>query len=285
MLQSVLGFRELIGGIMRFDALRYLAREDASGRIEPDAARALALPMPEDVLEQFVIDHGLKPAFQVEYSELDLASLEWVQEDLDLATIASCTSKFGDYLREIQAGPFDMLVGRTQDEQKQWHTAGSWLRSPVFVVDVGRPGLHLVEGHTRVGLLLGLRDVGFRVNNKHKCWVGRVSLRPFSADWISAIQSHPVSFRCWLYDGLGDEEDPRDVVAEELSDIESSMRYTRSFGSALKDQLELASFGSDPAQLQAQLHGLAVCFKQELDGATRRHGPSQGGVGKLPREA
>ena len=42
-----------------------------------DVLQALELPMPNDILEQCVADHGTKWEFQQQYGELDLHALHW----------------------------------------------------------------------------------------------------------------------------------------------------------------------------------------------------------------
>lgn len=50
--------------IMRF-------RRTCAGTVPLEVLQLLELPMPEDVLEQFVYDHGTKEAFQCQYGHLD----------------------------------------------------------------------------------------------------------------------------------------------------------------------------------------------------------------------
>jgi hypothetical protein len=56
------------------------------------------------------------------------------------------------------------------------------MRPPVFLEGhlVGRgPGLHLVEGHTRIGLLAGLVDAGILgPDSVHCAWVGAGAAPP-----------------------------------------------------------------------------------------------------------
>ena len=49
-----------------------LRRDRQSGLVSLNVLRALRLPMPDDVLEQFLVDHGTKPEFQSRYGNLDL---------------------------------------------------------------------------------------------------------------------------------------------------------------------------------------------------------------------
>jgi hypothetical protein len=248
-----------------------------SGKLDASAARALRLPMPVEVLEQFVIDHGLNEQFQREYAELDLHAIAWELEDLPVTQIVSCWSKFDDYVSEIAA-----LLRKHVDDKphppcispeswQSWVESGTWRRSPVFLDSVvpSRSGLHLVEGHTRVGMLTGLLDTNVSVRDFHGCWVGRESDGCEPVDWASALEEHPLSFHSWLFDEIG-ESRLREDIADRLIDAESALRYTRSFPSNLEGLIALATAAENCGVRPAQLVELTCEWRRELEACAGR---------------
>jgi len=81
------------------DRLR-LRQDDGSGAVPMDVLRRLRLPMPEDVLEQFIGDHGIKYEYQRQYGEVDLHALRWDLVPTTAAEIIACSvyPGFQDYL-------------------------------------------------------------------------------------------------------------------------------------------------------------------------------------------
>jgi hypothetical protein len=64
----------------------------SAGVVPMEVLQALGLPMPDDVLEQFVFDHGTKWEFQEQYGDLlDLHALRWRQLALPASEILGCS--------------------------------------------------------------------------------------------------------------------------------------------------------------------------------------------------
>jgi hypothetical protein len=62
--------------VMRLrEILRF--RQTSAGVVPIELLRALRLPMPDDVLEQFVFDHGTNGEFQERFGDLDLHAVRW----------------------------------------------------------------------------------------------------------------------------------------------------------------------------------------------------------------
>ncbi|MET0790951.1 MAG: hypothetical protein ABW061_05475 [Polyangiaceae bacterium] len=260
---------------MRFSDLRYFARNESSGALDGQAAQALQLPMPEDVLEQFIVDHSLKPEFQEVYADLDLYGIVWAEGSLPTAQIVACSSKFDDYVDEVATilrdGADDRpLPHMTPESSNAWFDSGTWRRSPVFL-DALLPGcaLHLVEGHTRVGVLKGLLRTNIPVRSAHLCWVGRASSTPTSFDWVAVLERHPLSFHSWVFDAIG-EETLRGEIANKLLDSESALRYERSFSDTLEGMSELAAADPECGVTREQLVQLAQEWREELERAAGR---------------
>lgn len=166
---------------------------DQAGNISPEALRALSLPMPRDVLEQICADHGRKDDFQAQYAHLDLRQLTWALESLTAAEIiaASVYERFRGSVETVSLNWVDapdspgadwILRDPRADVVRHWVDHRTWLRPPVFVegflVGSSVP-LHLMEGHTRLGVLKGLVDRGLlRESSAHEAWVGRPRSQP-----------------------------------------------------------------------------------------------------------
>ena len=142
----------------------------------PDVAR---LEWPPAVVEGWLFDHADHEAFRLDYASLDLSSIGWALEEVpaselqDVRTGAS-EQAFLNYVAEIHQ---HWLSVRPPKIRSEWEARGTWLVAPMFVaqslLSPPGPGLQLVEGRMRVGILQGrLRD-GLHVADSHKAWVGR----------------------------------------------------------------------------------------------------------------
>ena len=141
----------------------------------------LALGWPDDVIRQWLWEHGTYEPFLRDYGTVDLSRVAW-----------SCESVPVEKLDTIQTGPSEPdLIERyavlheyslkVRDHQPgiadAWANEGSWLVPPILVSRVvlqpSSEGLQVVEGRTRVGVLQGRRRSGLFVADHHKAWVGR----------------------------------------------------------------------------------------------------------------
>lgn len=160
-----------------------LPRDD-TGLPNRAAFLKLDLPGPADIVEQFYFDHGAKEEFQEQYSNLNLLYLDW--EELLLPATDLCAASvypdFEDWVdscasRAIHALEEDWLEFDSRlAVRQQWRVQRTWLQSPVFLdaALLGRSGLHLAEGHTRLGVLRGMVSLGLVASGSlHKAWVGK----------------------------------------------------------------------------------------------------------------
>jgi hypothetical protein len=267
---------------VQFKALRYFAKSSTSGQLDSTAITALKLPMDDDVLEQFVQDHGLALEFQREYAELDLYGLRWELRDLSCAEIVGSSSKFDNFLIgvvDLVRREFPQTPGIISEEDwNRWCDSGTWGRAPLFLAPGfdARGPLHLVEGHHRVGMLIGLLEMSFKVRETHRCWVGKkVASHPI--DWAAVLEEHHISFAEWLFDGADiEEESLRREVALKF------MRYPHGFDRTLEGLMALAATELDPADgeggtlrknsrvQQAQLVELLAQWRRELEALAGR---------------
>jgi hypothetical protein len=170
------------------DAVRYsdllTLTRDAGGRVPMEALKILNLPVPDDVLEQFCSDHATNNDFQEQYGHVDLLRVHWSLQSLAASELLM-TSIYYHFRRwpesvACRLASFDDDGWECIDDRsavvEHWRSRHTWLRPPILLDGdlLGRPGSrHLVEGHTRLGLLRGL--VAHRIvsaDSKHEVWFG-----------------------------------------------------------------------------------------------------------------
>ena len=78
---------------------------DSSGSLDPAALRVLGLPVPDDVLEQVLHDHGAKEDFQVQYGHLDLRAVVWRLEPRSASALlrASIFPRFAQSVASVES--------------------------------------------------------------------------------------------------------------------------------------------------------------------------------------
>lgn len=180
-----------------FAELKTLPRE-SSGCVSEQALRALNLPVPDDVLEQVLCDHGANPEFQIQYARLDLRATEWHLEHRRASELcgASVYSRFSHWVESVEHRTRTIRAGSWREFDVRdavvahWRTNGTWQRAPVFLDHgpLGQPtGIHLIEGHTRLGALRGLVGLGMvRTDSEHVVWVGGAAS---NQNGVSALSS------------------------------------------------------------------------------------------------
>lgn len=143
----------------------------------------IALQWPDDVLEQWLYDHADNASFLHDYRDVDLSRIRWdvetvsLKEFLEMPTGPSdrdCIDKFAENPSHWIGVRRD---GIHQGVARCWETHGTWKRWPVLIdrhlINPPTPGLQVVEGRTRVGVLRGRHRDGAHVAQSHLAWVGR----------------------------------------------------------------------------------------------------------------
>jgi hypothetical protein len=155
---------------MKFSDLLSLPYDVSGGRIQINALERALPSTPRDVAEQFFVEHGRNPDFQQQYSDIQLCKLKWTLIELNAGEIIACSvyKEFQRWFNSVseRAKMFCSsgwgAIDFRPDVQSHWETTRTWARPPVMlsaaVIGMGAT-LHLVEGHTRVGLLSGLGNV------------------------------------------------------------------------------------------------------------------------------
>ncbi|MDH2178240.1 hypothetical protein [Stenotrophomonas sp. GD03654] len=169
---------------MLFSSLMNLSYAE-SGRIELDALRQALPSTPEDILIQVYADHGRNCAFQKQYGHLDISRIEWQLDRVPAEEIVVCTvwRDFQDWFDSVAARVNAFAthgwkcVDVRADVRLSWECERTWIRPPILLGGVlapYAPRLHLVEGHTRIGLLRGLIAAGVLSGmSEHLVWIGR----------------------------------------------------------------------------------------------------------------
>jgi hypothetical protein len=136
------------------------------------------LDWPEEVVEQWLYDHGRHLEFLDDYGSLDLSLIRWTLKDVavhDLKAVPTGTSD-QDWLDEVAAEHRRWLSQRPQRYRDAWENHGSWLTPPILITRAllhpQRPDLQVIEGRMRIGILQGRCAEGLHVADTHRAWVG-----------------------------------------------------------------------------------------------------------------
>jgi hypothetical protein len=159
--------------------------QDRGGNIPMDTLRAaFGFAMPDDVLEQFCCDHASKDDFQQQYGHLDLRRLSWELREISAGELVQSTvfEGFKSWVSTVSARLQDFdnegwsCIDLRPAVVEHWKAHRTWIRPPILLDGhlVGRgPGLHLVEGHTRLGVLAGAVKSGLvSADSIHRAWIG-----------------------------------------------------------------------------------------------------------------
>ncbi|MFJ8010621.1 hypothetical protein [Streptomyces fagopyri] len=140
-----------------------------------------SLHWPDDVLEQFLYDHGDNGHFVRDYQDVDLRRVVWGIEEIsaeELSEMPTGASETG-CIEEYAANPDHWLSVRRPEITRHWETRGTWMRPPILIdrrlLDPQASGLQVLEGRTRVGIIRGRLNQRSLVAPHHQAWIGRPS--------------------------------------------------------------------------------------------------------------
>lgn len=170
---------------MKFNDLLLLPFHGDSNRIIRESALSSLLGCPAEVLDQLYLDHGRNPEFQARYSELNIDRLNWRKVSVTGSELlkASCIPQFRRHIESVrkraenfQRGGWEVLSTNVL-ALNHWKKHGTWMLPPVFVQGevVGESAdLHLMEGHTRLGMLGALIDIcHIHPSRNHEIWLAK----------------------------------------------------------------------------------------------------------------
>ncbi|MCZ4607704.1 hypothetical protein O3S80_28875 [Streptomyces sp. Lzd4kr] len=161
-----------------------MARRRAGGlsfgyeRFRVDPALA-SLQWPDDVLEQFLFDHGDNGAFVYDYGGIDLCDITWRLETIPAADFHTMPTGVSDAgcIERYAENPVHWVTIRSPEVGSHWEEYGTWLRPPLLLdrrfLALSDSGLQVLEGRTRVGVLRGRLREAQCVADNHQAWVGR----------------------------------------------------------------------------------------------------------------
>jgi hypothetical protein len=194
-----------------FKELLRLRKDDRTGAVPMDVLHRLRIPMPEDVLEQFLGDHGINHDFQRQYGELDLHTIRWNLVATPATEIIACSAyaDFQEYVDDCRGKTLNVPNTGWQEvclgeaAKKHWQVHRTWRRPPVFIRGelVGSSQqLHLVEGHTRTGALTGLVESGWLPGDSlHEIWLATLAETPeVDTTWQQVLREERMPFVDWL---------------------------------------------------------------------------------------
>lgn len=134
---------------------------------------------PDDVLEQFLSDHGASGYFMNDYGGIDLHGVTWRLETIPAAefrTVPTGASEC-DCIEHFAEDPVYWVGIRPPEVGRHWEEHGTWLRPPLLIdrrlLAPSGGGLQVLEGRTRVGVLRGRLRQNLHVAPVHQAWVGR----------------------------------------------------------------------------------------------------------------
>lgn len=158
-----------------------MARREVGGlsfdRFRADPALA-SLQWPDDVLEQFLFDHGDNAAFTFDYGDIDLRGVTWWLETVPAADFSEMPTGASDAgcIENFAENPVHWVKVRPPEVGRHWEEHGTWRRPPILIdrrlLDPSDSGLQVLEGRTRVGVLRGRLREGLHVASYHRAWVG-----------------------------------------------------------------------------------------------------------------
>ncbi len=159
-------------------------KKDECGLMDFNELLNLLPNTPEDVLSQFFYDHGRNCDFQEQYGHLEITKLKWKEVELKADEIikSSFYEDYSDYiigvserLNKFEKEDF-FCIDIREKVVNNWKIKKTWLRTPIFLdakLLEKSNKLHLVEGHTRFGILKGLLSKKvISKNSIHKIWFG-----------------------------------------------------------------------------------------------------------------
>lgn len=168
---------------MIFSDLLSIDYDEGSNVIDRQLLALLLPDTPEEVRNVYA-EHGRKDQFQSQYGALDIAKLSWSLVDITAADVrtVSINPNFSNWVGAVADRVSDFAnlgwacIDTRKDVVNYWTSNETWLFPPVLLDGrlLGKGGgLHLMEGHTRVGVLCGLVNHQIvKGSSMHKIWRG-----------------------------------------------------------------------------------------------------------------
>lgn len=141
------------------------------------------LPATPLAIREMLSDHGRNNAFQEQYRTIEISRLNWELVELEAGDILKCSihDDFQRWVGDVSKRVDDFgdrgwrALDKRPEVTEHWQKHGTWSSPPIFLdaALIGGKGIHLVEGHTRLGTLRGLVSAGLiSARSRHVIWHG-----------------------------------------------------------------------------------------------------------------
>jgi len=169
---------------MYFKDILNFPSEELGGRPDYNLLKKALPDVPEDIFFQLFYDHGRNSQFQLQYANLLILDIRWIEIELTVDELIdlSIYNNFLDWVSTVENRTKNCTINdfssidKRIEVVKYWENNHTWIKSPILILGNlinSYKKYHLVEGHTRIGILKGLFKQGLLNNNQtHKVWLG-----------------------------------------------------------------------------------------------------------------
>ncbi|HEF0022004.1 TPA: hypothetical protein R8G79_000926 [Citrobacter amalonaticus] len=139
---------------------------------------------PQQIFEQIYCGLCTNEAFQRLYGHIQIDLLRW--DLISLPTVAFIelerNATFPDFMLDISEDfnsyNSDFRIDGREEVSEHWVKYGTWNEPPMFIdrslLSPSERGLHLMEGHKRVGTLIGAEKYGFiKIADMHQVYLAK----------------------------------------------------------------------------------------------------------------
>ena len=169
---------------MKFHDLLNLPYNPINSIIDLDRISDALPSTPIEVSKQVYKDFGRSDIHQEVYGEIEIDKIKWSKVKLDACDICSCfiAPDFMQYVETVSRRVkiykdigWDCIDSRIE-VINHWKENLTWIEAPVFIdrkLVGAENGIHLIEGHTRIGTLKGfLHNSLIENSSQHEVWFG-----------------------------------------------------------------------------------------------------------------
>jgi hypothetical protein len=172
--------------ITKFSDLQTLPFNSDNDLIKLESILSALPSTPFYIAEEFYQNFGRWEIHQYEYGKLEIGQIKWLNQYIRANEIQASfiLPRFSDQVTDASKRLRKFLdqgwscIDDRDDVVKCWQIHKTWLKPPIFIQrrllgNGNEKGIHLLEGHTRVGILKGcLENLQISENSVHKIWIG-----------------------------------------------------------------------------------------------------------------
>jgi hypothetical protein len=168
---------------VRFSDLLQVKYDPNTAIVDGSELTELLPNAPAEIVLGLFSDHGRNSELQEQYGAVEISRLKWTRIELEAQDILKCSIHDGflEWVNQVaeRVDGFEARGWRAIDNRRDvtdhWRERQTWMSPPIFLdaALIGGEGLHLVEGHTRVGAPRGLVSAGvISSRSRHTIWRG-----------------------------------------------------------------------------------------------------------------